>query len=103
MQSSTPGLEFPEISDEMMKQALANTRAYTIVILKRGPSTRRHTPTRSSGNTAGAILRCAQPASCPSCARSVMVAKSQASAFLMPSRTKSNGLWLGIPQLLRAC
>ena len=27
----------PQISDEDMKQALAETRAYTVVILKRGP------------------------------------------------------------------
>ena len=31
-------IELPQISDEDMKRALAQTRSYTVVILKRGPA-----------------------------------------------------------------
>jgi hypothetical protein len=39
----------PEITDEMLQQALPNTRPYTIVILKPGPNFERPGPDRGEG------------------------------------------------------
>ena len=46
MQQSIATLQLPEISDEVMQQALPTTRSYTVVLLKKGPA---YDPPRSDG------------------------------------------------------
>jgi|SRR5438128_927121 len=46
MHQSTATPQLPEISDEVMRQALPTTRSYTVVILKKGPA---YDPPRSDG------------------------------------------------------